>query len=199
MITSLNMNTSAPLHEDLAEPALIPFLLGQSPSTQEALAKELRTTQQRLSRVANGKAELRASEFSEAAPHLALGKPTDEDWRDERKRPIPGWVITRWHASALIEPPPVTPDGKVPVFLNFAEAALVVDYLRCFSRAGVPVAVPVWRAWLHESLEARGLDKSVVQMLIPPGDADGKPLQRYMDQFDDVQRGLLRVLLRRGM
>lgn len=186
-----------PLHAPLAEPALIPHLLRQSHATQGDLAIDLGSTQQRLSRIANGKADLSASEFMRISPKLALGSPGADDCRGERDEAIPTWTVTRWHANAAIEPPPVTEEGELPVFVNFREAELAVDYLRCFSRLGTPVAVPSWRQWLVESLAARGLDSKAIVVLAPPDETDDDALQDYVDRIDGILSGLLRAFTRR--
>lgn len=198
MLRTMSKVPDAPLHRELVEPALIPFLLAQSSTSQVIFAGELHTTQQRMSRVANGKAELSAREFIAAAARLALGRPSDDDWRDERGNAVPTWVVTRWHASTLIEPPPVTRNHELPAFLSFREAELTADYLRCFLNTGNPIAIPVWRSWLRESLETRGLTVDALRPLVPPGDDDMVVLQAYVDQVSDMQRGLLRACIVAG-
>src|SRR5687768_15647899 len=132
---------------------MIRYLLRQQRPRNVAVAEAMDTSVARGSRIVHGRSDPTEEEFQRVAHLLALGqRPDDPD-------ALPRWVATRWHADATIEPPPLTSDGRLPVFVNYGEARAVAAYLREFPRTGSPVAVPVWPAFVDATLADRGIDR----------------------------------------
>jgi hypothetical protein len=71
------------------------------------------------------------------------------------------WIVTRFHASGDIDPPPLASDRSLAVFDHYRYARAVVGYLRDIGSVGTAYAVPVWPSYVAEQLEERGASCSV--------------------------------------
>jgi transcriptional regulator with XRE-family HTH domain len=136
---------------ELAHREMIAFLLKQMGAKKAEVAERMGTSPARISRMVRGEADATREELVNAAPLLALGV------REPHEHPLPRWIVTRWWASGMIEPPPLTREQRLPVFANYDEAAIVAGYLRLFPASRTAVAVPVYPAWLRAQLDERGL------------------------------------------
>jgi hypothetical protein len=134
---------------NIAEPGLIAYLLRQRSPCQEDLAREMRTSQPTVSRLLRSRGSLDDGDYADKAATLALGRQREDETQ-------PRWTVTRWHASGLVEDPPLTADGELPLFASFATARAVADYLRLF-RAGTVVPVPVWTGYVEEQAKRRDI------------------------------------------
>ncbi len=132
----------------VASPTLVSFLLRQSRTEQIPFAKLLNTSQPRISRVARGRTELTEDEWQTGSTALALGR------QDNARRPV--CIVTRFHASGAIDPPPLAIDHTLAVFSHYRYARAVVGYLRDLGGVGGAYAVPVWPSYVAEQLEQRG-------------------------------------------
>lgn len=131
----------------MASPTLVSFLLRESGTEQIPFANLLNTSQPRISRITRGTAELTDDEWQAGSAALALGP--------RGKARCPSWIITRFHASGEIDPPPLASDGTLAVFDDYRRARAVVGYMR--ELGGVPgiYAIPVWPSYLAEQLKRR--------------------------------------------
>jgi hypothetical protein len=136
----------------IASPTLLSFLLRQSRTEQIPFARLLNTSQPRISRVTQGTAELSEDEWQAGSTALALGR------RDKARQPV--WIVTRFHASGEIDPPPLASDHTLAVFSHYRYARAVVGYLRDLGGVSSAYAVPVWPSYVAEQLEQRGPESS---------------------------------------
>ena len=136
----------------MASPTLVSFLLRQSRTEQIPFAKLLNTSQPRISRVTRGTAELTEDEWQTGSTALALGR--------QAKACQPVWIVTRFHASGELDPPPLASDHTLAVFSHYRYARAVVGYLRDLGGVRNAYAVPVWPSYVAEQLEQRGPESS---------------------------------------
>jgi hypothetical protein len=132
----------------MASPTLVSFLLRQSRTEQIPFAKLLNTSQPRISRVTRGTAELTEDEWQIGSTALALGR------QDKARQPL--WIVTRFHASGEIDPPPLASDHTLAVFSHYRYARAVVGYLRDLGGVRNAYAIPAWPSFIAEQLEQRG-------------------------------------------
>ena len=132
----------------MASPTLVSFLLRQSRTEQVPFAKLLNTSQPRISRVTRGTAELTEDEWQIGSTALALGR------QDKARQPV--WIVTRFHASSEIDPPPLAVDHTLAVFSHYRYARAVVGYLRDLGGVRNAYAIPIWPSFIAEQLEQRG-------------------------------------------